>query len=69
VLEVKDGTKETKILGKSQFEISIVFDNQSRQVPLPRTQPANVRDTMMMALLGKYSSASQAAKEQLKVDA
>jgi hypothetical protein len=32
-------------------------------------QPANMRDTMMMSLLGKYTSASQAAKEQIKLEA
>jgi hypothetical protein len=51
------------------LDILIVFDNQNKTPPAKLAAPANVRDTMMMAMLGKYASANQAAKEQLKADA
>lgn len=44
------------------LDILIVFDNKNKSQQ-PRTVPTNVRDTMMMAMLGKYASANQVAKE------
>lgn len=52
----------------ASLDILIVFDNQNKSQQA-KAVPANVRDTMMMAMLGKYASANQAVKEQMKSDA
>lgn len=53
----------TNSASEASLDIQLVFDNQNKTAPKQQAAPANVRDTMMMAMLGKYASANQAAKE------